>query len=100
MQKLIGPITKVHVDKALVATNAVLQMDHRVVDLELRKIANDGVHIGLFGSLAMPLAPLQIGKELKLGNKNKAQGRGLEALMEWAYGKQAACPRALPLGLA
>jgi hypothetical protein len=90
MQKLIGAIAEVHVDKALVAANAMLKVHNGVVDLKLGKVTDNGVDVGLFGPLAMPLTPLKVGKELKLGNKDQPEGRGSKALMKGTHRKQAA----------
>ena len=68
----------------------MLKVDNRVVQLKLRKVTNNGIDIRLLRALAMPLTPLQVGKELKLCNENKAKGLRLKALVQGAYGKKTA----------
>ena len=69
MQEFGGSVAQIEVDQAAIASDAVLGMNHRIANRELRQVADDRIDIGDGLALAAPTASLEgARKQLGFGN--------------------------------
>jgi hypothetical protein len=69
VQELARPVAEVDVQQPLVAPDAVVDMHHRVADLELRQVLDQRVDIADLFLLATPARRRRGGEELGLGDE-------------------------------